>query len=454
MQQNQLNNLYEERNRILYLIHDRINRLHQKHNTHQSLLQQLANLEVQLQSTWPSITQTEATLRELYAITAGYLACQDWQSPSFLDTGIHQAGSQHKRITQAVNDYKRDQHLDGIWYESQFRKEYIHYSFFKPVRIYATNSGMAAFSTILGFLQGQKIIGANTIAVGKHSYFEHRLLLKKLFPEQIVFFNENNHQEISALIQEKHPAVWFIDTLSNDHSLTYFQFEQFNTLLKSVSQYNPFVVIDNTCLSLFCQPFTLHNRPKNLIVWESLLKYHQFGLDRVNGGIIYAQCYQASELYTYRDHLGTNISDYAVHALPKPNKEILRNRLLRHQQNQQILTTILQSTLYTTKLQTQWTLVSPSTESRFTGSQIVLLANTVSNPLDLYKRLLHRVIAYATASGVQCIGGTSFGFSTTRFYIPASRPGQGTPFFRISVGTEPVESITKIGEALCKALLK
>jgi cystathionine beta-lyase/cystathionine gamma-synthase len=445
MYQNQLNDNSEEQLLVTFLIEDRLERLRKKNITDGNLEDSLMLLLEEVrneQFNWSKRIEIEQKIRELYATTAGLLASQDWQSPSFIDSGRHQAGTQHGKIKQSINDYKRDQHLDAVWYEERFRKEYISYNFFKPVRIFATSSGMAAFTTILGFLQGEKIIEHNTIAVGKHSYFENVLILKKLFSNQLVSFDENNPEEIASLVKEKQPAVWFLDTLCNDSTLTLPDLKTFFSLVKKD---DPFIVLDNTCVSLLCQPFVMPHRPKNLIVWESLLKYHQFGLDRVNGGIVYAQCHNASELYTYRDHLGTNISDYAIHALPAPNKALLRSRLLRQQRNQQLFATILRSyiqekNLTTTKIVTQ-TL----------GSHIVI-TTTIKPPVPIYNRWLQRTIKICKKNKLQAIGGTSFGFSTTRFYVPASRPGKGTPFFRISVGTEPEAVIQKLAEACCEAL--
>ena len=72
------------------------------------------------------------------------------------------------------------------------------------------------------------------------------------------------------------------------------------------------LVIDNTGLSAFSsQPFALAHESVRLIVFESLLKYAQLGLDRANAGVIVARGEVAEALSEYREHLGTNVADVA-----------------------------------------------------------------------------------------------------------------------------------------------
>ena len=94
-----------------------------------------------------------------------------------------------------------------------------------------------------------------------------------------------------------------------------------------------YLVLDNTCLSVSCQPFALAGESVRLVVFESLLKYAQLGLDRANAGVIVARREDAESLEDYREHLGTNIPDMSVHALPPPDRGVLERRLARLQRN-------------------------------------------------------------------------------------------------------------------------
>lgn len=381
-------------------------------------------------------------IRQQMSSIATLALATDWQSPSFSASLTQQAGSQEGMIYQSINDYKRDQHHDAKNYEKKFRKQYIRYPFINPVRIFAVNSGMAALTTIISFLIGQDITKNRSIVVGAHSYFENKILLKRFFLSQYKEVSEYDLERIKEIALKEKPAVWFFDSLCNDQTVLIPPLNQIIPLLHSIKNYHPYIVVDNTGLSITYQPFSnISFTPKQLIVWESLLKHHQFGLDRVNGGIIYASCTNASELYTYRDHGGTNISDLQVLSLPTPNKKILLKRLQRHQRNHMLLVNSLHTLLNNLPNLSVDSVISPHlqdlTQTSYKGTVCTLQFTPPYRSVKGYNRFLNTILSTAKQHNVNIVAGTSFGLPTTRIYIPASRKGQGIPFFRIAVGTEP-----------------
>lgn len=419
-----------------------------------------ANSIQDLERCYNDIKLTYEYIRTQMSIVSAIALSTDWQSPSFSGSITNQAGYQEGTINQAINDYKRDRHQDALEYEYNFRKEYIQHSFINPVRIFATNSGMSALTTIIGFLKGEHDMSHSCIAVGAHSYFENKFILQRSFSHQYREFDETDVNSIQRIALNEKPFVWFLDSLCNDQTVTIPSIQEIISLTTKTPGYHPYIVIDNTVSSLTYQPLSkISFKAKQLIVWESLLKHHQFGLDRVSGGIIYASCSKASELYTYRDHLGTNITDIQVLSLPRPNKHMLSTRLKRHERNHTFLAKEIQHWITQHPQGVLSSVVSPSLpthpgfgQSTYNGAFFTLQFNRRYQSVTYYKKFLETLLKKAKLSTIELIGGSSFGLPSTRLYVPASRKGQGTPFFRVSVGMEPFMTIQKISEVFLKTL--
>ena len=228
-------------------------------------------------------------IRTLYSETASLITALDWQSPSYLHSRFSMAGKQTGRIVGTMNDYKRDHSLDALALENSFKKEYID-SFFKlPIQVCATSSGMAAFTTILNFLQmKQKITGP--ILIGKSIYFENKTLVQNIFGNNVVEVDENNTERVCEIITRIKPSVIMFDSLTNTSNISVPNLTEIIKYLIKTTSKETYLIIDNTTLSISYQILkrtigkstTLHT-----IVFESLNKYYQFGMDRVTGGIIW-----------------------------------------------------------------------------------------------------------------------------------------------------------------------
>jgi hypothetical protein len=68
--------------------------------------------------------------------------------------------------------------------------------------------------------------------------------------------------------------------------------------------------------------------------------------------------------------------------------------------------------------------------------------------------LVEAAVAEAARRGVPLIGGSSFGFDTTRVYLTAAQAAAGEPFVRISPGTEHRLEIDEVADALAAAIRK
>lgn len=405
-------------------------------------------------------------LRTLQGVTGALLAAADWQSPSYLHALYSKAGAQNGKIEGTINDYKRDRHLDAERYEHAFRSEYIDAAFRIPPSVMLTSSGMSAFTTIINCLHLDGLINGPVVA-GVSSYFESKKILESFFPENLYYVDEMDVENLLAVVHEVQPAVIFLDTLCNTESIALPDIETIITRLAATLTRPTTLVLDNTGLGIMCQPLKylpLLPGKLHLIVFESLLKYHQFGFDRVSGGIIWTSGISPYRLSGWRMHLGTNIPDASVLSLPEPNRMLLKKRMARMDRNATFLANAINT--YITRPESSgpfshvvypglpsypgyaWTHELP-----FHGSYFVLALKSRYPQVMVCKMFISLVIDEAKKQGIDVVAGTSFGFSTTRIYLTALHADKITkPFLRISVGTETQSEVEQLAKIFIKAI--
>lgn len=418
----------------------------------------VATLQARLAESW-----TEADVADLLVLTResgellrtlhgemGFLfSALDWQSPSFLNATFDQAGMQLGRITGTVNDYKRDWHLDAFDFEKAFSKEYLDARLRLPPHVYVTSSGMSAFATLLAHLQFHADL-KGPILVGQGSYFENRWVLQRAFPGQVHEVDEFDAEGILAAARRLKPSLVLLDSLCNTDTLA---MPDLAALLPALLRDLPrtsSVVVDNSGLATSCQPLAHVPRVPGharLYVLESLNKFHQFGFDRVTGGVVWTTGGMPTGLQQTRVHLGTNLPDASTHALPRPNRALLDARLARHGRNALRLAERLNAFLAANPSGHVSHVVYPGLASHpahawtkdlpFCGALLVVAFQPGRQTVLEYQRFVDRVMEEATRAGVPLLSGTSFGLDTTRVYLTALHTDQVTrPFVRIAVGTE------------------
>ena len=391
-------------------------------------------------------------LRVKQALTAALVTAGDWQSPSFLSSAMPASARRNGRIQPHWNDYKRDRHLDA----DVFERRYLDGMVDGPpgLGVMLTSCGMAAFTTILSYLAMEGKLEGPVVA-GAGLYHESRLLLERALPGRVHFLDECDTPALLQAIDGLDAGAVFLDSISNTKSMPV---PELGAVLGQLRGSSTYLVLDNTGLSISCQPFAHADDSVRLIAFESLLKYAQLGLDRANAGLIIARDEDIRGLSGYREHLGTNVADVAVHALPTPDRDVLRRRLGRLQRNAALVAERLQE-----RVGPSVEIVYPGLSSHpaarsshklpFHGGCFSIVFAGDDPELRREQALVEAAVATASRRGVALAGGSSFGFDTSRIYLTAIRGADcSEPFVRVAVGTEHRLELEPLAEVFAAAI--
>jgi cystathionine beta-lyase/cystathionine gamma-synthase len=397
-------------------------------------------------------------LRTITGIAAATITASEWQSPSFAHSVRPNAGTSTGTVRAHVDDYRRDRHPDAAAFEAAYLAGYVDPAVGRDLRALMTSCGMSAFTTILGFLEMEgKLEGP--VVLGRSVYHECGDLVRALVPEQrLIEVPEDPPEALPEAIGRHGPAVVFLDSVGNTRDVP---IPDVAGVVRAMSENasDGYLVLDNTGLSCTFQPFSfLAGGGPRLVVFESLTKYAQFGLDRVTGGVIVAEGRDAEDLDAYREHLGTNIPDASVHAIPWPDRARLERRLERLERNAVILAHRLDEATLEGRRGPVVGAHHPALtghrshpiarDLRFrSGWLSVAFAPGYDSP-DVHRRFVDLALDESRRRHVPLIAGASFGLDVTRIYpiVPTTRSGR--PFVRISPGIEHAAQIEELARAL------
>lgn len=390
-----------------------------------------------------------AEIREAYCERAAKLIANDYQAPSYLSSGNSQAGRREGQIIGNINDYTRDQHDLSQAYEKKFAKEYLPTQMLLPTEAYVTSSGMAALTTVIMMLHRQHGT-RHTIMVGKHSYFQNLEALSGSF-ERVVFFDESDVMLWQQTYREEKPLAVFVDSLCNESELHSPDVLAISELMKKISETKCYLVVDNSMLGpVFPFNKLLKSQSKNLniVVWESLNKYYQYGLDRVTGGVLWGSRRLSAKMFRARINAGTIMPDWAVAMLPTPNMRVMKEYLLKIEENSALMQQKLRELVNSNRVEI---IRRAITKYEFNGAQIVV--EFVKKPsYEQIQKMIRKIIVRARREGVELVAGSSFGMPNTRVYLTARQTEYAQMFLRISVGMEEVGDIEKIAKVIGNSL--
>ena len=402
-------------------------------------------------------------LRTLQGIAAAAMTASEWQSPSFAHSGRSNAGTCTGAVRPHVDDYRRDRHPDAAAFEAEYLAAYVDPVAGLDLRALVTSCGMSAFATIVGFLQMEgKLDGP--VLLGASAYHECRDLLRAMVPDDaLVEAPEHPPDALPSAILRHRPAAVFLDSVGNAPGTLVTDVPGVVRAIEAAGRPS-YLVLDNTALTCTVQPFRLAGPCGylRLIVFESLTKYGQFGLDRVTGGAILAEGGDADDLDRYREHLGTNIADATVHAIPRPNRPALERRLLRIERNALVLARRINEAAGRSGGRVVGGAHHPALEDhlsfeiartlRFRGGWFSIGFSRGLDRPEVHHRFVDLALEDARRRHVPLVGGASFGLDTTRVYPTAATTRCGRPFVRVSPGIEHAAAIEEVAGVFASAV--
>jgi cystathionine beta-lyase/cystathionine gamma-synthase len=403
-------------------------------------------------------------LRTLTGIAGSAVTASEWQSPSFAHSVRSNAGTWTGSIRAHVDDYRRDRHQDAAGFEAAFLQAYVDPADGHALRALTTSCGMSAFATILWFLQLEgKLDGS--VVLGNSVYHECRDLVRAFVPRQRLHeVSEHPPEALPRVIERLRPRVVFLDSVGNAPGVLV---PDLVSVVKSMRKAasGGYLVLDNTALSCTFQPFRLlaGDGPR-LVVFESLTKYAQFGLDRVTGGVIVAEGRDAEDLDRHREHLGNNIPDASVYAIPWPNRARLERRLERLERNAVVITQRIREAAAEADRGVVVGAVHPALADhpshsiagrlRFRGGWLSVSFASSHDRSQIHQRFVELALEGARRRHVQLLVGASFGLDATRIYPTASDARSSRPFVRISPGIEHIFQIEELALAFHDAVAR
>ncbi|CAN5534397.1 hypothetical protein BH24ACT26_BH24ACT26_22860 [soil metagenome] len=405
-------------------------------------------------------------VRALQGRAAWLITGSDWQSPSF-GHSMHSAAGRHTgKVTEHVDDYKRDRHPDARLFERAFLREYVDTDAGRCAEALMTSCGMAAFSTILGTLCLEwRTTGR--VLIGRCLYHECKDLLRRALGARVREIDETDTCAMLRAITQLRPGAVFLDSLCNAREVHVPDLRRIIEHLERHVDEDLYLVIDNTGLSASCQPMAMlsgTNPALHLVVFESLTKFAQLGLDRVTAGMIIASPQDAAVLGRYREHFGTNVSDVSPYVIPEPSRAVLERRLQRVDRNALLLARRLRRAIGDRGA--PWARVnhpalpehpsySVARRLPFRGGFLTLELERSWDHTGPQRAFVEAALEEAASRRVPLIAGASFGLDTTRVYSTSSGGDGADAFLRVAAGTEHrlgIEGVADVLEAAVRRL--
>ena len=405
-------------------------------------------------------------VRIIYTRAGALMASDRWQAPSSAYSEMSQAGLETGSITSTLNDYKRGIQADEQSYAARFIKEYVDQGLRIPPTAHLTSSGMAAFLLALDYVRIHRT-DISCVLVGKGTYFECMWTLNQWFGDRIGYFDEFDIESFENMLTEYSPDLVVVSSLANTVSMSIPDMPALFSACSRRMKKRSFVVLDNTGMASMYQPLKdipVFQMKASLLVVESLLKYHQFGFDRVNAGILWLYDFTPPLLRILHRNIGLMPSDTNILSLPRPQRKLFDARMRRIGRNNATVAQRLYEHVHNNKKRSPVeSIVHPSLPSYpgsqwasqlpFHGGSFVITFSSQYKTDRFYFAFIKKVLREARKQRVDINDGTSFGFTTSRVYFTARFADSETePFVRVSIGTETIRELDGLVRVLCAVI--
>lgn len=406
----------------------------------------------------------EEQLYDYYDIHRYLLSCfatisssLDWQSVSYDSSKRVQVFLHNEFDYKGILGYKRVHYPAIINFEKYFIDEYIDNANSELQLVcLMTNSGQGAFVTLKEMICNMLLTHSAKILLSNSSYYETKILVTEQKSHKHVFFETDNEDAIIQQILSEEPDILMIEPYYCNENIVLmdipFMLKQINSLsLKK----NLYIIIDASMMSGAVQPYktVLTNEKVEVFLIESMIKYRQFGMDKVNAGFIISNKKYLRHLITARASVGSILNCVELNMLPIMNREQYDVRMNTIYRNAKFISSALQDYISNNQYCLVKCIEYPGLEihADFKKSRIYEYLNGILNikfDKDYYKNIatmlywISETLKSAKENNITISHGTSFGFNNTRLSVADSSGGSfSQPFIRISVGRENLKDI-------------
>lgn len=391
----------------------------------------------------------------------------DWQSPAYESSNRPHVFHTGDHGYRGLLGYRRVHHPILNWLEQRYRCE-LGYGQQGGPACYLTSSGMGAFTVVESWLVRDRLQAGDRIGYMARTYFESRDQLSKLKGVAVQGVRVERAADVVDYVRSARPSAFFVEPVNNEDDTTLIDVvEMLRALGRLPLDHDVFVVLDTSMSgggegALFRIPELQGNPRLHLVQIESLLKYRQHGLDRVNGGAILVDGQFAREIFVQRERCGAFLPDLQSFEMLGYTAHAHDDRMLRIKENTETFCRELLAAI-PEPLRRLIVLGTPiaSTHAdhavyrhayRYLGG-VVPLAFTRELEPEILQQVISTALTDCRHSGVTLHHSTSFGFTSTHIGIAATGGARLTrPFLRVSVGEDPVASVEHIAGALAAAL--
>lgn len=305
-----------------------------------------------------------------------------------------------------------------------------------------TSSGMAAFNLILTTLSSYILNTESLIMATPKIWWEADERLRALNIYNFKRFSSFKHDKILNEVIEERPTIVFMDPLTNFKEMYSTDILSFLENLNILINWEIYIVIDGTMVSGTLNPYIFENQYINIIYYESIIKYLEWGLDIVQAGFVVIPKKFDEMFNKIRGFTGTILYEQNACLLPHIER---KNHLKRMHQLSKNALTFTEYIHSSKKLQGLINVSYPGhikhdyyqdTKNLFCAGGVVCMwfkQNNLNN-IDFLNEIIQLIIEEAANNNIYIVHGQSYGFFIPRIsQIPAWRDSE-VPFIRIVFG--------------------
>lgn len=397
---------------------------------------------------------------------ANVATTHDWQSPGYECTTrphfFHTADHGYRGML----GYRRVHHPFLTLLERYYLGE-LGYPPDSGLACHLTSSGMGAFTVVENWLVRDRLRAGDTLAYMSSTYFEARDQLSKLKGFRITGVDVGTSADVVEYVRAHRPGAFFVEPVNNEGTTTLIDIRRLVADLASLPLHDDFHLVIDTSMSaggegrLFDIEGVRENPHLHVVQVESLLKYRQYGLDRVNSGVVVLDSQFARQIFVQRERCGAFLPDIQSFEMLAFTARGHDERMVRIKRNVEHFCREL-AKANSEEMTEQMTIGTPIATGhpnhavyqsyRYLGG-VVPLSLRDRLDIDGLLRVITATLDRCRDEGVVLHHSTSFGFNATHIGIAATGGAHLTqPFLRVSVGEDPVENIGRIAANLAAVL--